>query len=74
MRGAVYTGCLCAKMGKELQIVYNEQMPDKIEFTIKNNRGSVKDVLQLNITDVIDKLEYIKLAYSLYNREDSISR
>lgn len=60
-------------MGKELQIVYNQEIPHVIEFTIKNNRGSVKDVLQVNITDVIDKLEFIKLAYSLYKREDSTS-
>ena len=66
MSFAKASSLLQAKMGKQIEIVYNEEYPDIIEFIIKNNKGAVKDSLQFNINDVIYALDFIKVTYSIH--------
>ena len=68
MHGQTTLG-LIGKMGKRIEIIYSEDTPDLVEFKILSNRGAIKDIIQFDVKDVIDKLHSIEVFHDAYKRD-----
>ncbi len=60
---------LKGKMGKTIDVTYNEDNPDIVEFVIKNNRGSIKDTIEVPIENVLQFAKVITVTYKLHKGE-----
>lgn len=61
---------MIGKMGKSIEVDYSNASPEMVTFSIKSNRGTVKDVLEIPIEKVLSLAKSITIDHDLFTRED----
>lgn len=63
------TAKMTGKKGKQIVAVYKDAEPDVVVFSIKSNRGTVKDVIEMPIQEAIDFFRTLSVMHEHYLKE-----